>query len=301
MTGCQLSKNLLYCITDFHYSLVQCKKAGVRNPELPFMYGKEKMEPEITEIIARRQFMPLYIWLDIAFLLLFAGLLLSCKKYMTVLVGFCFGIIYMLVDYGIFHLVCHARSISPGHSLFWVLLWMSMSYGFTNFAWIWLWISRDRHIFEWSLLILLWWFCCPLLVQTFGADQTPIVIERTTGAYHGYMALLLFIGYGILIVYNLRQPDHDKHIRIPWLLAMGILVQFGWEAGLLIGGIRSAGFATTEQKLSTLLVNSLLETNLGMPYIYLLFIAYSRRFTEQLKRRPQVIGFTDRIRENNQE
>ena len=92
----------------------------------------------MTEIIARREFSPLYIGLDIAFLLLFAGLLLMKKKYMTVLVSSLAGLLYMLVDFGIFHLVCHSRSISDGHSLFWVLLWMSMSYGFTNFAWIWL-------------------------------------------------------------------------------------------------------------------------------------------------------------------
>lgn len=41
----------------------------------------------MTEIIARREFSPLYIWLDIAFLLLFAALLIWKKKYMTILVG----------------------------------------------------------------------------------------------------------------------------------------------------------------------------------------------------------------------
>ena len=80
-----------------------------------------------------------------------------------------------------------------------------------------------------------------------------------------------------------------------------MLVQFGWEAGLLIGGIRSAGFATLTEKLRPLLVNSLLETNLGMPYIYLIFLAYSRRFTESMQRRPQKIGLTERIWENNEE
>lgn len=44
------------------------------------------------------------------------------KKYMTVLVGLVMGVVYMLVDYGIFHLVCHSRTISEGHSLFLVLL-----------------------------------------------------------------------------------------------------------------------------------------------------------------------------------
>ena len=141
----------------------------------------------------------MYIWLDLAFLVLLAALLLYRKNYMTVFVGFVMGLVYMAVDYGIFHLVCHSRSIEGG-SLFWVLLWMSMSYGFTNFTWIWLWISKDHYLKEWSLLILIWWFCCPMLADTFSAGQTPIIIQRTTGAYHGYMALLLFVGYAALII-----------------------------------------------------------------------------------------------------
>ena len=219
---------------------------------------------------------------------------------MTVLVGLVMGLVYMLVDYGIFHLVCHSRSISAGYSLFWVLLWMSMSYGFTNFTWIWLWLSKDKNLFAWSFLILLWWFVCPLLAGTFTpAGTAPIVIQRTTGEYHGYMALILFVGYLAVIVYNLWQREREKRVNIPWLLAIGILVQFGWEAGLLLGGIRSAGFATLGEKLRPLVVNSLLETNLGMPYIYLIFIAYTSRMTEQVHRRASPLPLTDRIRENN--
>lgn len=253
------------------------------------------------EIIARRQFSPLYIYLDIAFLLLFLFLLLRKKKYMTALVGVFMGFVYMLVDYGVFHLICHARAISAGYSLFWVLLWMSMSYGFTNFAWIWLALSKDEHLFEWSLLILSWWFCCPLLTQTFAGDAAPIIIERTTGAYHGYMALILFVGYLGVIAYNLFQRDRAKRMNIPWMLLVGVLVQFGWEAGLLLGGIRSAGFASWAEKLQPLVVNSLLETNLGMPYVYCLFVAYTAKFTEQLHRREQPLTFTARIAENNRE
>ena len=255
-----------------------------------------------TEIIARREFSPVYIIFDMAFLLFFATMLIIKKKYMTVLVGALAGILYMIVDYGIFHLVCHSRSISAGHSLFLVLLWMSISYGFTNFTWIWLWISKDKHLFEWSFLILLWWFVCPQLAKTFTpAGMQNIVIERTTGKYHGYMALILLVGYLALIIYNMKQKERKKRVDIPWLLAIGILVQFGWEAGLLIGGIRSAGFATLAEKLRPLIVNSLLETNLGMPYIYAIFIAYTRRFTEQMKRREEPIAFTARIAENNGE
>ena len=60
----------------------------------------------MAEMIARRQFDPLYIWLDLGFLLFFACLLLLRKKYMTVLTGLLAGLLYMVVDFGIFHLVC---------------------------------------------------------------------------------------------------------------------------------------------------------------------------------------------------
>lgn len=255
----------------------------------------------MNELIARRQFDPVYIWLDIGFLLGFLALLIMKKKYTTVIVGLLAGILYMIVDFGVFHLICHSRSISEGHSLFWVLLWMSMSYGFTNFCWIWLWISKDKHLFEWSFLIISWWFSCPLIARAFGSGENLITIQRTTGEYHGYMALILFIGYFGVLLWNLFQKERKYRICIPWLLAIGVLVQFSWEATLLIGGIRSAGFASVSDKLTPLVVNSLLETNLGMPYIYLIFAAVSRKFTEDLKKRDKAVCLRERIAENNGE
>lgn len=249
-------------------------------------------------MLVRRQFAPLYIWLDLAFLAVFAGLLLWKKKYMTVAVGLVMGLVYLLVDYGIFHLVCHSRSITPGYSLFWVLVWMSMSYGFTNFTWIWLWLSKDQHLLEWSLLILIWWLCCPLITSTFSGGAQQIVIQRTTGAYHGYMALFLTVGYLCAIGYNLKQADRTKRVNLLWMLAIGILVQFGWEAGLLLGGVRSAGLSL-EEKLMPLFRNSLLETNLGMPYVYGIFVWLTARFTETLTPRPHRLSLTERIQENN--
>ncbi len=249
------------------------------------------------ELIARRQFVPAYIALDTVFLLVLAGLLLWKKRRMAALVGGIMGVVYFIVDYGVFHLICHSRSIEGG-SLFWTLLWMSMSYGFTNFAWIWLALDKDEYLIEWSLLILCWWFCCPMLAQLIGFGQMPIVIQRTTGAYHGWMAAILFVGYLLAVVRNLGESDRKCRIDLLRLLAIGIAAQFAWEAALLLGGIRSAGLDFAE-KLRTLIVNSLLETNLGMPYVYLIFVALTRRFTPALARREDVPSFRERIAENN--
>lgn len=249
------------------------------------------------ELIARRQFVPAYIALDTVFLLVLAGLLLWKKRRMAALVGGIMGVVYFIVDYGVFHLICHSRSIEGG-SLFWTLLWMSMSYGFTNFAWIWLALDKDEYLIEWSLLILCWWFCCPMLAQLIGFGQMPIVIQRTTGAYHGWMAAILFVGYLLAVVRNLGESDRKCRIDLLRLVAIGIAAQFAWEAALLLGGIRSAGLGFAE-KLRPLIVNSLLETNLGMPYVYLIFVALTRRFTPALARREDVPSFRERIAENN--
>ena len=257
-------------------------------------------------VVAMRVFDEAFIYFDIAFLVVLIGLLLWQKKYMTLLVGALAGVLYMVVDYGIFYHAFQERIIlfngdmANKQLFFWILCWMSLSYGFTNFVWIWLWISKDKHLFEWSLLILCWWVTGPMLADKFSAGG-EIITFRTTGTTHGGMAIMLFVGYLMLIIWNLKNNNNGK-INIPWLLIIGILVQFGWEFTLLIGGIRNPSSTMPfSQKLKTLIVNSLVETNLGMPYVYLLFIVYSSKFTERLKRRKAPLKFLDRIYENNRE
>ena len=252
----------------------------------------------VSEVIAQRVFNPLYIYLDIVFLVGLCALLAVKKKFLTLLWGIAGGILYMIVDYGIFHLLTHSRSIEGG-DLFWVLLWMSMSYGITNFVWIWLWFSKDRHLFEWSLLICVWWIAAPMLAATFGAGLSPIKIQRTTGAYHGYMALILVLGYGAAIVYNLFQKKRERRFPLGWMLAIGILVQFAWEFSLLVGGIRSAEFVSFGDKITTLVVNSLFETNLGAVPIFCIYALVTSRYTGSLKKRAQPVSFLARVEELN--
>lgn len=250
-----------------------------------------------AEIIAQRVFNPLYIYLDTAFLVGLLAVLIVKRKYLTALFGLFGGVLYMIVDYGIFHLALGTRSIEGGN-MFAVLLWMSMSYGITNFVWIWLWMSRDKHAFEYTALIVVWWIAAPMIASLAGDSLAPVKIQRTTGAYHGAMAIILFAGYAFAIVYNLFRKNRAERFPIFWLLAIGVSVQFGWEFSLLIGGIRSAEFDFA-QKLTTLVVNSLLETNLGAVPIYCIYVAITARFTEDLKKRALPLSFNGRLAELN--
>lgn len=116
-----------------------------------------------------------------------------------------------------------------------------------------------------------------------GMIPSPAIhMQRTTGAYHGIMGAILFLSYLGVIVYNLSRREKEFKINILWLCAIGVAVQFGWEFALLVGNIRSTGVALPEQ-IRTLVVNSLVETNLGMPLIYLIHKFFKDHYTENLK------------------
>ena len=193
------------------------------------------------------------------------------KRRLALIAGLLGGVLYFLVDYGIFYMLLGTRSVE-GASTFWLLLWLSMSYGFTNFVWIWLWLDRDGHTLGWSVLIVAGWLCTALLNKSYGAAFGEISISRGTSGYHGVMALLLFVGYAILIIKNIK---HGANINLLWILSIGILVQFSWEAVLLVTGIRSI-------KTMPIIIDSLIETNMGLPYIYLIHKAVTRKRNEDL-------------------
>lgn len=68
-----------------------------------------------------------------------------------------------------------------------------------------------------------------------------------------------------------------RRIAIGWILAIGILVQGSWEFVLAITGIRNLSW-------QTFIVNTLLETNMGLPYLWAIHRSVSKRRKEDLSR-----------------
>lgn len=226
------------------------------------------------EVIASRSLNSIYIILDCIFLLTFTAVLVYARRYLALLAGLAGAVIYFLVDYGIFYLLLGTRTVS-GANTFFFLLWLSLSYGLTNFAWIWLWLDNKGHKLEWSLFIISGWFATALLSKSYGASFPIISISRGTADYHGIFALLLFIGYALLIIHNLKVKEKARKINIGQILAIGVLVQGSWELVLLITGIRPQG-------IMPLVINSLLETNMGLPYLFFIHRAVTGRFRKEM-------------------
>lgn len=264
----------------------------------------------MMNVIAERMFGVPYIVLDSVFILAFLALLLITRRRLAALWAIAGGVLYFIVDYGIFHLLTGSRHIGTVNAdgvfsvggegmMFGVLMWMSLSYGITNFAWIWLCLKKDKRIAEWTVLIFVWWLVCPILDNAITGDGMHVRIWRETVGYHWFMAVFLAVSYFAVIVYNLFQKDGAKRMRILWLFGIGVAVQFGWEFALLLGGIRSGSMELAEQ-LRVLVVNSLMETNLGLPAMYCIYLFVTSRVREDLTARDR-ISFSDRLAENNAE
>lgn len=241
----------------------------------------------MSEIIPSRILNPLHIILDVVFLLILMFLLLKKKRYMTLLFGIAGGIIYFIVDWGIFYKIMGTREIflnginmsEPGKFLF--LLWLSMSYGITNFCWIWLWLKKDDNLKEFSLYILIGWLAVAVAATGLGSNLNQITIRRGTEKFHAFMAIFMAAAYGSVILYNLLNKK-GKKLPLLRMLAIGILVQLGWETALLLGGVRSVGYSAFDT-ISTLIVNSLIETSPAAPVIFGLQILIYRWCGEDLK------------------
>lgn len=221
-------------------------------------------------IIPARVFNSLYIVFDIIFLILLLSALFFSKRKRAFFFALSGGLLYFLVDYGIFYLALGSRVVT-GAPTAPFLFWLSMSYGVTNFAWIYLMLSKDEKWKEWTIFIFFSWIAIALLAQNFGANTPIISIYRTTNSYHGVMALILIVGYSYVCFRNIFKGDNIPILR---LLIIGIAVQFGWEFALLVTGIRQSG-------IETLAINSLIETNLGMPYLYFIHKAIEKRFSKE--------------------
>lgn len=235
-----------------------------------------------TEITPTRSFNLTYIILDSLFIFFLLSFLFLKKKRITLLWSLFGGILYFLVDYGGFHLISGTREVlidgvEQGElNTALVLLWMSLSYGITNFCFIWLLLKGDEDRYLFVFLIVMWWLVCPSLSEAGG--EANIVTQRTTMAYHYIMAVFLLVGYGAMVAYQLFRPDKRHLFSLLKLNLIGIAVQFAWEAALLINGIRPLNGYSFQ----TIVVNSLIETNMGLPYMWLIYFFVSQHYNDDL-------------------
>jgi hypothetical protein len=122
----------------------------------------------------------------------------------------------------------------------------------------------------WTLFLYGGWMATALISQHAGIDDRTIQTGRDMSNARIIQVALVAGGYVLLLLlkYTWRPMKSLTFPRMLYLFLIGILVHFAMEVTLLASGIRPA-----ENYVHVLLFNSLLEFNMGVPILYILWTA----------------------------
>jgi hypothetical protein len=213
-----------------------------------------------------------FMYLDIAFCAVWMLVLFRRKHTIALWFGLFGALIVFLVDDVLWLRVQQTRFLEVPFNRDLFLLYFSFTYGMIEFSYITAMFQarsmKTRAL--WTLFLYGGWMATALISQHVGVDDRTIQTGRDMSNARIIQVALVAGGYLLLLVlkYTWRPMKSLTFPRILYLFLIGILVHFAMEVTLLASGIRPA-----ENYMDVLLFNSLLEFNMGIPILYILWTA----------------------------
>jgi hypothetical protein len=181
------------------------------------------------------------------------------RKKTPLIIGFLCGILFLIID-GIIWWNTGVREIYPVNLKIAVDFMMDFSYGVLAFSWVMIMFEQNnlKEIIFWTVFLYGGWFMIASLSQILPFNDTEIITIRHMRHLRVVEISVVAIGYLLLIFlrYNYKT--------IFFLFWVGTMLSFMMESYLLFTGIRTSGW-------EILLYDSLILTNQGIPYLYVVF------------------------------
>ena len=213
-----------------------------------------------------------FVYLDIAFCAVWMLVLFRRKHTIALWFGLFGALIVFLVDDVLWLRVQQTRFLEVPFNRDLFLLYFSFTYGMIEFSYITAMFQarsmKTRAL--WTLFLYGGWMATALISQHAGIDDRTIQTGRDMSNARVIQVALVAGGYLLLLLlkYTWRPMKSLTFPRMLYLFLIGILVHFAMEVTLLASGIRPA-----ENYVHVLLFNSLLEFNMGVPILYILWTA----------------------------
>ena len=213
-----------------------------------------------------------FIYLDIAFCAVWMLVLFRQKHTIALRFGLFGALVVFLVDDVLWLRVQQTRLLEVPFNRDLFLLYFSFTYGMIEFSYVTV-MFGARSIKTkalWTLFLYGGWLATALISQHVGIDDRTLHIGRDMSNARIIQVVLVAGGYLLLLVlkYTWRPMKSLTSPRMLYLFLIGILVHFGMEITLMASGIRPA-----QNYVDVLLFNSLLEFNMGVPILYILWTA----------------------------
>ncbi|MHA2087664.1 MAG: hypothetical protein ACW972_05280, partial [Promethearchaeota archaeon] len=185
-------------------------------------------------------------------------ILIKQKKKIPLIMGFLCGIMFLIID-GVIWWNTGIREIFPPNLKVTVDFMMDFSYGLLAFSWVMIMFEQNgkKEIIFWTMLLYGGWFLIAGLSQILPLNDTEIITVRHMQQLRIVEISTVIIGYLLLIV--LRYP----YKTILYIFWVGTMLSFMMESYLLFTQIRPSGF-------ELLLYDSLILTNQGIPYLFVI-------------------------------
>ena len=227
-----------------------------------------------------------FMYLDIAFCAIWM-LVLFRQKHTTALWFGLFGaLVVFLADDVLWLRIQHTRFLDVPFNRDLFLLYFSFTYGMIEFSYVTVMFGAKsmKTVVLWTLFLYVGWMATALISQHASIDDRTIDIGRDMSNARIVQVAMVAGGYLLLLLlkYIWHPMKSLTFRRMLHLFVIGVLVHFGMEITLLASGIRPA-----ENYVDVLLFNSLLEFNMGIPILYVLWTALrSRKESGAARREP---------------
>lgn len=217
-----------------------------------------------------------YLVFDLIFCFLFISILIVKKKKIPFIVGLVCGLLFLIID-GVIWWNIGIREIFPPNMKIAVDFMMDFTYGLLAFSWVMIMFERKniKEIILWTTLLYGGWLIIASLSQILPLNDTEITTIRHMKHLRIIEISIVVIGYLLLVILGY---NYKKIIFIFWV---GTMLSFMMESYLLFTGIRPSGF-------DLLLYDSLILTNQGIPYLYIIFDKIIPKIKERMLNRENI-------------
>jgi len=227
-----------------------------------------------------RQFDVDFIYLDFVFTAIWMLLLWRQKHMLALKLGLAGALITFLADDIWMYHIQKTRILDVPFSPDLYLVCGSFTAGMVMFSYVIVMFSATKTSTKvfWTAFLYLGWGAIAFLSQWIPIDDRLISMERDMSGAQWMQIGMVTGGYLVLVVlkYKWKAMEPLTWPRMAYLFLVGVLVIFAMELTLWLSGIRPA-----EEGLDVLIFNSLLQFNVGIPVLYIVWTFITQAKTKE--------------------
>ncbi|MFX0075632.1 MAG: hypothetical protein ACFE96_09330 [Candidatus Hermodarchaeota archaeon] len=241
-----------------------------------FSIIKHSLEIDMTTSVVARTIGMDFIYFDLIFIAIWVIFLVKRNYWIPILWGLLGWIIYIFVDYVYWYLITQTRHYIGPLNPFLFFIWFCVSPGFVQFSYVIVMFEKRnrKELLFWTLLFYIGWTLVSVGSQIIPLDDRIIEVYRDMNVENQRLNEIIMVLINIVVAAILYLKKKLSLEDILYIFVVGTLVEFALEFTLAVSGIRQEQGGWS---LLTMLINTLLEFNLGIVLMYLLWIPFKIR------------------------